>query len=100
MAVLFITEFSDATLPEGRIAAGHKPMPPVAEQTVAIGGGTLQSAAFNAATNMIRVHADVVCSVSVGANPTATATTMRIPANGTEYFRVTPGQKIAVITNT
>lgn len=75
--------------------------PAVAEQTVAIGGASAQSAAFNAATKIIRVHTDAICSIKVGGtNPTATATTMRMAAGQVEYFGVAPGDKIAVITNT
>ncbi len=74
--------------------------PPVAVQTVAIGGSSAQSAAFNARTVIIRVHADAICSILIGGtNPTATATNARFIAGQTEYFLVTPGDKLAVITN-
>ena len=77
-------------------------MPPVAEQTVAIGGSSTQSAVLNAQTGLIRLISDVVCSVSVGTNPTASTTTMRLAANAAEYFTVRKNQslKVAVIQNT
>lgn len=102
MAVLYVTEFAR----QGRDAAGYRMVvaeePPVANQTVAIGAGSVQSNAFNLATQFIRVHTDAICSVEVGVNPTATVTTRRLAANTTEYFAVPEHTtwKIAVITNT
>lgn len=93
MAVLFIAEYADV---RGNAAFD----PPLTEQTVAIGGGSVQSSAFNANTQFIRVHTDAICSVALGPNPTATAQTGRMAANTTEYRKVYPGQKIAVIQNT
>jgi hypothetical protein len=74
--------------------------PPVTSQKVAIGVSSAQSAAFNALTVLIRVHAEAVCSVQIGGtNPTATTTSARFAAGQTEYFLVAPGDKLAVITN-
>ena len=99
MAVLYIAEFS------GLYAKGNQTgqmaiTPPIAEQHVSIGMSSTASAAFNAATNLIRVHTDAICSIAFGASPTATANGMRLAANQTEYFAVQGGQEIAVITNT
>lgn len=99
MAVVFIAEFPNPSVFQG----GLRPVAfgePLAEQTVAIGGASVQSSAFNAKTKMIRVHTDAICSIKIGANPTATATTMRMAAGQTEYFEVNPAYKIAIITNT
>ena len=94
MAKVYVTEFAAIDLNVSR-------EPPLAEQTVAIGGGSVQcSNAFHASTRVIRVHTDAICSVAIGGNPTATANTRRLAANQTEYFGVEGGQKIAVITNT
>lgn len=75
-------------------------MPPLTTQTVAIGGSSTQSSAFDAKTKMVAVHTDAICSVEFGSNPTATASSRRMAANTTEYFEVTGAHKIAVITNT
>lgn len=104
MATLYITEFAR----QGRDLAGYVnqngacEQPPIAEQTVAIGASSAASAAFNAKTTTIRVHTDVICSISFGAAPTAAATNARLAAGQTEYFCVpaNSGLKIAVITNT
>lgn len=102
MATVYITEFNALEQLSGQIAnygqVAHQG--PIAEQVVAIGGASTQSAAFNAKTKLIRVHTDAICSIKVGTNPTALTTSARMAADQTEYFGVVPGQKIAVIANT
>ena len=102
MAVLYITEYAEMQIgPAGR--AGQMPMePPLAEQTVAIGGTSTASAAFNAKTRFVRLHTDAICSVLFGTAPTAAATNGRMAANQTEFRAVPLGAsyKVAVITNT
>jgi hypothetical protein len=73
----------------------------LAQQTVAIGASSAQSAVFNPATRFVRLETDAVCSYMFGANPVATAAKPRLSAGQTEYFYVrNPGMKVAVITNT
>lgn len=100
MAVLFVTEFNSVYTQNGPLAVPNQT--PVAEQTVAIGGTTTQSSAFNARTRFVRLHTDAICSVAFGTNPTATATKMRMAQNESVLFSVPEGQsyKVAVITNT
>lgn len=102
MAVLYITEYAEMQIgPAGR--GGQMPLePPLAEQTVAIGVGSVASSAFNAATRFVRLHTDAICSVEFGTAPTATASKARMAANQTEYHGVPLGAsyKVAVITNT
>ncbi len=98
MATLYIAEFAN-------VGMGNQPMAlgaPVAEQTLTIGSTSVLSAAFNGATNFVRLHNDAICSVAFGTAPTATAAKMRMAANTTEYFGVPPSGlfKVAVITNT
>ena len=73
--------------------------PPIANNNVAIGAGA-SSNAFSANTKLIRVHSDAICSIVIGAAPTATTADARMAANQTEYYQVVPGHKISVITNT
>lgn len=99
---VYITEFARY----GRSSDGYKmPVPEeprVANQTVAVGAGSVQSSAFNALTSVIRIHTDVICSIELGTNPTASATTRRMAANTTEYIAVplNAAFKLAAITNT
>ena len=102
MSTLYITEF-DAQGRDGKnVIAPATQVPPVAEQTVTISGVSNPSNAFNARTGIIRVISDVVCSIAIGAAPTAAATNMRLAANSAEYFTVPLGSqyKVAVISNT
>lgn len=96
-ATLYVTEFTSAPPVSVYYQAANTPA--VANQTVAIGVSSAQSAAFSGTTGLVRIHADVACHVVVGgASPTATATSMRLAAGQTEYFVVLAGQKLAVIT--
>lgn len=99
MSTLYIAEYSDivSTVRGGTAIPVD---PPIAEQTVSISAGSLQSVAFNAATKFIRIHSDAICSINSNiANPTATAANGRFAANQTEFRGVTGGMKLAVITN-
>lgn len=66
---------------------------------VAIGAGSLQTIAVPSFITDVRVCCSVAAWIAIGANPTATAGdgSHLMGAGQPEYFRVTPGQKIAVI---
>ncbi len=98
MAVCYISEFAALANVTG---ANIAMMPPLAQQTVAIGAET-DSNAFNASTRYIRVHVDAICSIAVGVTPTASTSMLRMSAESTEYFAVplNGGYKLSVITNT
>ena len=98
MAKAYISEYDVMPILDGRVVpTGMEPA--VAEQVVTF-TTTTQSAAFNARTKFIRVHADAICSYEFGANPTATTSTPRMAASSTEFFGVVPGQKVAFVVNT
>lgn len=67
---------------------------------LAIGAGSVQSAAFGNSTLAIEIATDAICSIAYGSNPTASANTMRLAAGERRLYAVRPGNKIAVITNT
>ena len=103
MSNLRITEFAGL----GSSASGDGPVqavssPPTAQQVVAIGATSTASAAFNASTTIIRVQPEAVCAIYVGTSaPIATTgLSARLAAGQTEYFRVDPGSKLAVIQDT
>lgn len=62
-------------------------------------GATAQTGAFAAGTAFVRIETEGDVSFAYGSNPTATTAGSKIPANGVEYFGVTPGNKLAFITN-
>ena len=99
MSKLYISEYSKV------LTYGNKgipvPIEPATEQTpVTISGTSAQGAAFAADTLIVRIHSDVVCSILFSANPTADVNDKRMSAGDTEYFAVSPGDKVAVISNT
>jgi hypothetical protein len=101
MATLYITEYIDI---DGSRQVPREP--PIAQQTVAIGGSSTASAQFNSQTSVIRIHTDAICSVLVsqlvGGNPVAaTAASGRLALGQTEYRGVPTGggYVISVITN-
>ena|ERR1700680_1405299 len=100
MALLYITEYESIT-PTSEGGAAQIPREPavVDQAPIAISGSSLQSVAFGKTTNYVRLHCDAICSVKFGANPTATASNQRMAASQTEFKGVTPGYKVAVITN-
>lgn len=72
-----------------------------ATQVVAIGGASVASAATEDGTNLVRVFAEADCSVLIGADPTVTAANgIPLAAGQFDYFVITPGHKIAVISRT
>ena len=96
MASLYITEYGGI----GASGAQVPEEPPLAEQKITIGATSLQSAAFAASTEIIRIHGDAISSYAVGEDPTATTSKARLPADRDRYVGVRPGWKIAVIENT
>lgn len=99
MSTAYITEFKDTpvydNMPIPKWGAG------VVEQTpVTVSGSSAQSAAFAVTTRYIWVTCDGICSFTIGSNPTATTSKMRLAADKDLFIGVQPGDKIALITNT
>lgn len=69
----------------------------VDQATITVTGTSAQSAAFSGDTKLVRVWCDTQSAVAFGANPTATAASMPLPAGAQEYFQAIPGQKAAFI---
>ena len=105
MTKLYISEYARVTQASGpgNAALQAPEEPPLATQVVDFTAGAAQSAAFNAKTRFVRVHADAICSVKFGAAPTATVNDPRFAAGQTE-LRGVPGDgsaaKVSAITNT
>lgn len=102
MAVLYVAEFGSIG-GQSNFPVEAAQVPPIAEQTVSIGGGSTTCAnPFNKNANFVRISVDAICSIAFGTAPTATTGNMRMNANSTEYFSVPAGAnfKVAVISNT
>lgn len=100
MAKLYVTECRRLPLTVRGLAQIEDVAGSFDQTPVAIGGSSAQSAAFGLDTVYVCLHADAICSVAYGSNPTATANNRRLPADTTIYLGVNPGDKIAVISNT
>lgn len=102
MASVRITEFESTVA----LVVGGVPcpaFPPLAHNICTIGSdphGTGLSAAFHANTRLIRVQAEGVCCIDIGADPTATTSMLRMTAGQTEYIGVSGGHKLSCITTT
>lgn len=96
MSTLYISEHTAGTIAGTQVVAE----PAAAEQTVAIGAGSVASQPFGEHTKIVRIHCDVICSIAFGKTPTASISNKRLAANQTECFSVRPGDSVAVIANT
>lgn len=105
MAIVTIWEFSDMPQTYGpsnpSVPVGAFTAKAVQQAVITLSGASQQSAAFGANTSFIRVHNSGIMNFNIGTNPVAVIQGPgRQPADRTEYFGVTPGDKIAVITDT
>ena len=107
MSFLYITEYArQAKDNRGQtIAAGEEPS--LVVQRVVNTGASARSAALNAKTRFVRLHADSICSYRVGLGAqTAVVGDSRMAAGQTEYFGVIEEQaksgalEIATVLNT
>lgn len=106
MATLWIREYSQGglasvapNLNRGTVVPRPLPIPqePGTDQTPVTYSTSAQSAAFAATTNFIGIISGDAFHYVVGANPTATVSALKVPANTLVHIGVTPGQKIAAI---
>ena len=70
---------------------------PTTVQMMSSSGTSSQSSAFAAYTYYVRICADADCHILFGSNPTATSSSIFIPADQPEIFKVNPGEKVAAI---
>jgi hypothetical protein len=75
----------------------HKGMRVISTEKVTASGTSVQSAAFAENIEYVRIAADAACHIEFGVNPTATTSKVYVPADDIEYFKVSPGEKVAVI---
>ena len=70
---------------------------PTTVQMMSSSGTSSQSSAFGAYTLYVRICADADCHILFGSSPTATSSSIFIPADQPEIFKVNPGEKVAAI---
>ena len=100
MSTLYVTEYpglgSEPSGPQAQAAV----CPPLAEQTVAIGATHAESSAFGRKPTGSMPRRRYLFVFVRGKAPVATTGSGRFIAGQTEYFAVTPGDKLSVIANT
>jgi hypothetical protein len=80
-----------------RVAVGMEPAR-VVQQITESGASTACGADFLDSTRFVRIHTTAAIRIAFGKTPTAAATSQRMAAGATEFFGVTPGLRVAVIT--
>ena len=75
----------------------HFAMRPVTTQKVTSSGSSAASSAFGANVEYVRVIADADCHIEFGVAPTATTSKIFLESKTSEYFKVSEGEKVAVI---
>ena len=69
----------------------------VTEQKVTTSGTSAASNAFGSNIEYIRIVSDTACWITFGTAPTATNAKTYLPAGEVEYFKVSEGEKVAII---
>ena len=72
-------------------------MRPLTTQKVTSSGTSAQSSAFNANIEYVRIIPDADCHIEFGVNPTATTSKIFLESKSSECFKISPGEKVAVI---
>lgn len=75
----------------------HLAMKPKSTQKVNSAGTSTQSAAISDNIFYVRIAADADCHIEIGVNPTATTSSIFLASKDYEYFKISPGEKVAVI---
>ena len=75
----------------------HYAMRPVTTQKVTSSGSSTASSAFGSNIEYVRVIPDADCHIEFGVSPTATSSKIFLESKTSEYFKVSEGEKVAVI---
>ncbi len=86
---------------DGKFVRTLYPAPALVEQTAITATATsAQSAAFNAATNVVCIDSDEKVHVKFGENPTATTTSLVVQAGTNKEFEIVRGASLKVAVRT
>jgi sialic acid synthase SpsE len=75
----------------------HIAMRPLTTQKVTSTGTSTQSSAFSDNIEYIRIIPDADCHIEFGTSPTATTSKIFLESKNYEYFKISSGEKVAVI---
>lgn len=90
---------SDAPIVDGFTKDTLPAIIPGVSQLVAVTAGSLASSATSSDTSVVRCFSSVDCFLKFGLTPVATTSHMFLPGGIIEYFGITGGHSIAVISS-
>ncbi len=70
---------------------------PLTTSKVPMSGSSAQSSAIGDNISFIRLVSDVSCHYAIGTNPTATTSSIYLPADDVEIIKISAGEKVAAI---
>lgn len=70
---------------------------PVTTSKVTMSGSSAQSSAMGASIQYARLVSDANCHYAIGTNPTATTSSVYLPAGEIEVIKISEGEKVAGI---
>jgi hypothetical protein len=70
---------------------------PKSTSVITMSGTSAQSSAIGANIQYVRLVADANCHYEIGANPTATTSTVYLPVGEIETIKISEGEKVAGI---
>ena len=70
---------------------------PGTTQKINTNNSSQASSAFGSQSEYVRICSNAAVHILFGANPTATSSSIFIPANEPEIFKISPGEKVAII---
>lgn len=84
------------------VDGNHNPVPalrPISTERLTLSGSSVATAAATTEATIIRVISNADTFIAVGANPTATQSSMYLPANTPEYIALASGDKLAALSS-
>ena len=94
---VYVSEYTSLGTDDNGVRLPISPGVAAAEQRIAVGATSAQSAAFGPHVRFVRVHASEAVGLAFGAAPTALDNRHVLGAGATEWYSVAPGHRLAVI---
>lgn len=96
MATITITEFAEQAKDVANRLVPVGLFPALTTQTVTGTTTSVQSSTLHDKTHFVRIVSDLDAVIEIGTNPTASASTTRLPADQVEYLGITPGDSLKI----
>jgi hypothetical protein len=98
-SMTFIREYRDIGITTAGKVLQAGAEPGAVDQAIATSGTAAQSAAFNVDTRIVAISTPAATAIACkfGPNPTADATSLRLPADSVHLFGVQAGHKVSLL---